>query len=118
MTRTHITYETAKRLKEFCPELPEPMGEDGFKLRWSKYKDRKPNLVIFKLDEEEQCWAYQLHDILSKPFCEVLGKGKKINDKKNFGTKRAEIADLLMREYFHGGLPAVEAELIRMMEGK
>ena len=99
MTRTHITYETAKRLKEFCPELPEPMGQS----KSFNTKGEKTYPVYFR---------YRIEDVLSKKFCEALA-GKTMGA---FGPQWA--AAELGYAYYHGGLPAVEAELMKMMEGK
>ena len=119
---THISYETAKALKSFCPELPEPM-EGNPKAYYGK------DLLCYAHDEKDTSahkytfdgFAYQLHDLLSKPFCEALAKK---NPKHDFfeGDEPCDIpydiSVVLMERYYEGGLPAVEACLMEMIGGK
>lgn len=105
MTRTHTSFEVSKRLKEFCPELPEPM-DLSVSTPWGVKKCDK-----ITAGDYGYIWAYQLHDLLSKPFCEALAE--KIG--KGYALR---YATEIFGAYYRGGLPAVEAELIRMMEGK
>ena len=120
---THITYATAKALKEFCPELPEAM-EDHPLAYYGKdllhyvpaEKETEMHKQIFS------GFAYQLHDILSREFCEAFGK---VCVRKT-ATYEEELYEMwwedysvrLHGKYMDGGLPAVEAELMRMMAGK
>ena len=105
MTQTHITYETAKALKSFCPELPEPMDGMYIKIGVSSNGESYPR--------------YALHDILSKPFCEAFADRLYRRNGPQFTTASAECHFMnLAGEYWRGGLPAVEVELIKMMEGK
>ena len=112
---THISYETAKALKSFCPELPEPM-EGNPKAYYGK------DLLCYAHDEKDTSahkytfdgFAYQLHDLLSKPFCEALAD-KLPQFKKSMGWG---VHYELSEEYFNGGLPAVEACLMKMIGGK
>ena len=106
MTRTHTSFEVSKRLKEFCPELPEPMdmmcyGHDG------KLFKSVPPVILFP--------AYRLEDLLSKPFCEAFYK--KIYPEAT-AINIADASWALWIGYYTGGLPAVESELMKMMEGK
>lgn len=107
--KTHIGYETAKRLKEFCPNLPEPM-DGGYHIEVEKgvvpgygYAD------VHTLDTKKYP-AYQLHDILSKSFCEAMAKAR--NSKMTPQGCFVNLAD----KYWLDGIPAVEAELMKMME--
>lgn len=107
MSQVNISYKTAKALKEFLGEsAPEPMdkywyyeGESG-----NIYMTRS-ELVVGKTP------AYQLHDLLSKTFCEAFS-----DMTEDMGVW--EVSESLNMEYFNGGLPAVEKALTEMMEGK
>lgn len=114
---THISYKCARRLKEFCPELPEPMADNTGHGRWWYERDN-PNLYVFKDDGHISYPAYQLHDILSKAFCEAFVKN--LSDKEWPVTKDCpeQISKMAREVYYVGGLPAVEAELLKMMEAK
>lgn len=111
---THISYKTAKALKEFLGDkAPEPMDTT------LAYCDGCMELIVSNIPVCPHCAsfggypAYQLHDLLSKPFCEAMSLkiyGKNIWDLKVFRE--------LSNRYFSGGLPAVEKELLKMMEGK
>jgi len=128
MNQTHTSYKLSKALKEFLGDsAPEPMG-----LRvWAKVKSGPAKGDVLLIDYMpgvvgiEQFPAYQLHDLLSKPFCEAMANarakivfiGKGMG--KKFNKRTAEIiAHDLLNRYYDGGLPAVEAELFRMMEAK
>ena len=111
---THISYKTSKALKEFCPELPEPMGDTWYRndgVLCDSWIDRRD--IRFP--------AYQLHDLLSRPFCEALSKK---NPKHNFfeGDEPCDIpydiSIVLMERYHDSGLPSVEACLMEMIGGK
>ena len=107
---THISYETAKRLKEFCPELPEPMA-DG-----PQYH-AEPE---FKTTKAAPMW--QLHDLLSEPFCQEFCRSWVAWD-RTIGLKANALP---LWEFFYfiisnanrkGGLPAVERLLLDLMKG-
>lgn len=123
---THISYKTAKMLKEeFLGEsAPEPMNGE---YTYSLY-DTPP--FVYEIAVEEH-WpelgeeikkypAYQLHDLLSKPFCEAMAK--KHPHARYFDGKCEdlpwEICLCLNEANFNGGMPAVEKALVEMMEGK
>lgn len=107
---THISYKTAKALKEFLADsAPEPMDRKYF-LIGAGSANPKP-MKVFE-PEKSLTPAYQLHDLLSKPFCEAMA-----NKLKGVWTS-LWVADKIAGVYFDSGLPAVEAELIRLMEAK
>lgn len=101
--KTRINYETARKLKEFCPGLPEPMEY----LVYAK-SDTVDRICVY--DCGDGVFAYQLHDLLSKPFCEAMAI--------KTGRQSGYVNWKLSRTYLSGGLPAVEAELMKMMEGR
>ena len=116
---THISYQTAKALKEFCPKLPEPMD----KAYWSNDGNALLRTAPFSYDTKLGMGypAFQLHDLLSKPFCEAFVKSGRIK----FGFDEDEVTDLIADwsteiayAYWNGGLPAVEACLMEMIGGK
>lgn len=110
---THISYECAKRLKEFLGEsAPEPKSpmvwapggkrytlQDGHEWDWRNSEYASP--------------AYQLHDLLSKPFINAFGINKNWDKNTSWVFQRK-----LNAKYYDGGLPAVEKALMEMMEGK
>ena len=111
---THITYETAKRLREFCPELPEPM-EGGF---WMVDETGRMHELG---DTRAGIWRtvhkYKLHDLLPKCFCDRFAEAKCLKEGKPIHW--TDVSARLYQAYIcSGGLPAVEAELMRMMEGR
>jgi hypothetical protein len=114
---THITYETAKRLKEFLGEsAPEPMGVKEKCARWWG-----PHGFFNDYRIKGDVPAYQLHDLLSKPFCEAFVKA----GAKKFGFDEDEVTDFIADwstemayAYWNGGMEAVERDLIKMMEAK
>ena len=109
MTQTHISYKTAKALKEFCPDLPEPISEEWYTFSGTivnnPFRGKPP--------------AYQLHDLLSKPFCKAFfekmsRRMKSIHHEKEPWMLQSDLAS----EYYNGGLPAVEKALLELMEEK
>jgi len=120
---THITYKTAKALKDFLKEsAPEPMAGEKYVFR-PHFKN--PLISTGAVDENE--WrkstpAYQLHDLLSKPFCKAMAKKIKrpkiSKDEYYVSPWDIAIRDMIVDKYYQGGLPAVEAELMKMMEAK
>ncbi len=114
---THISYKTAKALKAFMGEsAPEPMCR-------SYYAKSHSNGWLIYDDGDYgtgSVFAYQLHDLLSRPFCEVFREKVLLKDSRKFNdvwTPR-ELGQILVMHYHDGGLPAVEAELMKMMGGK
>ena len=119
MTQIYTTYEFSKRLKEFLGEAaPEPM-EDYW---W--IKDPIRGRIEMMINPEEgwiEAPAYQLHDLLSKPFCEAMAK--KVDKRREFSERITwkvyqRITRQLCAKYWKGGLPAVEKALTKMMEAK
>ena len=54
-------------------------------------------------------YAYQLHDLLSRPFCEAMAPKCKMFFPEDVSAE-------INNAYYHGGLPAVEKALTEMME--
>lgn len=125
MNETHISYKCAKALKEFMGEnAPEPMEDNPL----AYYGEDLMHYVPAEKETEMHRqifngFAYQLHDLLSKEFCEAIGpaifnkdflKMKEI-EREAFGVYMSK---KIWSWWYDGGLPAVEAELFKMMEGK
>lgn len=111
---THISYETAKRIKEFLGDkAPEPMGKeywcDGY-IHISPTKTKPRNGSDWP--------AYRLEDLLSKPFCEAMGKKGALPDKAEFMITSRAIATAIFEAYFKNNMPAVEELLMEMMGDK
>lgn len=118
-----IQYTTAKKLKEFLGEsAPRPIVN----LYWPRIKGAKqPSRNHFvgccpscdKHDKEiGMLPAYQLHDLLSKPFCDAI-------QRKRYGSAFAkftveEMYKRLCAENYDGGMEAVEKCLLSLMDGK
>jgi hypothetical protein len=104
MNQTCISYEAAARIKEFLGEsAPGPMDWDSCS---SEILDGYGRFLRYDT-------TYQLHDLLSKPFCETFTekwKGK--------GWEGATLSQLILRQYYHSGLPAVELALLEMIGPK
>ena len=126
--RTHTSYKVSKRLKEFMGESsPEPL-EDDKKAYYGK------DLLHYATDEIAteshrrtfNGFAYRLEDLLSRPFCEAFEKRMLADCGSQNGNKRlyrdvpvdTDLRDGLCRKYYTEGLPAVEAALMKMMEGE
>ena len=120
MNETHISYKFAKALKEFLGvSAPEPMAKEYY-----YYAPIAKDYVTYSPaegPEDDEPAAYQLHDLLSKPFCEAFVKVGKVK----FGFDEDEVTDFIADwsteigyAYWNGGLPAVETELMKMMEAK
>jgi len=117
MTQIHTCYTTSIALKKFLHNsCPEPLD----KCYWiNEHGDIRS---VYK--EEVQEWyipIFCLHDLLSKPFCEAFVK---VGAKK-FGFDEDEITDFvadwstdMAYAYWNGGLEAVEAALMKMMDGE
>ena len=94
--RTHTSFEVSKRLKEFMGEsAPEPMGGMYVALRAELINKKMTDFAeyckkwYFVTAGVTGCPAYQLHDLLSRPFCEAFVK---VGAKK-FGFGEDEITD-------------------------
>ena len=110
---THISYQTAKALIEFCPELPEPMEHSYISPEGVVY------ITIAPSSSDRPC--YYLHDLLSKPFCEAFvtaGKLKQGISEDLAETTLQDWPEVIGKIYFDDGLPAVEACLMKMIGGK
>ena len=121
--QTHISYKTSKRLKEFLGRsAPEPMEDIFWFLRYETqgigHKYHEPTLVKDKMGLQGIVYpAYQLHDLLSKPFCEAFIK-ERFARGLNHEAAAWELTGHLERminEYYSTGLPAVERALCEMM---
>lgn len=114
---THITYECAKRLKEFLGEsAPEPMGRTYYWMSVEGVLDYGPDLEHCEC-KCEKVNRYALHDLLSKPFCEAFSAAME----RKPGVllfKATHVFTRCARPYYDGGLPAVEKALMEMMEAK
>jgi hypothetical protein len=97
--RTYITYQTAVRLTQFLGEsAPEPMAKHYY-YDGNKYP------------------SYELCDLLSKPFLVALWE--KTTGKYSYGhaiTKGGYQFDKLTAAWWEGEMPAVEQELLKMIE--
>lgn len=120
MTQIHTCYKVSKMLKEFLGEsAPEPMADNTGHGRWWYERDNA-NLYVFKDDGYISYPAYQLQDLLSRPFCEAFVR-ERFARGLNYEAAAWELTGLIERivnEYYSKGLPAVEAALVEMMEGK
>ena len=122
MKETHTSYKLSKALKEFLGEsAPEPIkGELG--QIWVYDPECPEDGILQGVSMSAGDYpAYALHDLLSKPFAEAFVKVGKVK----FGFDEDEVTDFIADwsteiayVYWNGGLPAIEAELFKMMEGK
>ena len=124
MSETHISYKTAKALKEFLGEsAPKPIKDYLGAIHLYDPECESDGILQGVSVGDDDYPAYQLHDLLSKPFCEAMAK--------KMGTEhwvKVHNAPLIMDgrgcfeylsvAYYSGNMPAVEAELMRMMEAK
>ncbi len=108
---THISYATAKALKEFLGDkCPKPLGK-----QWWLYYPVACRAEI--KDKDLASWgaetapAYRLEDLLSKKFGAALFPKLSWQEPK-------DVQDELYWAWLDGGLPAVERELMKLMEGK
>jgi hypothetical protein len=92
--KVHTSYEVSKRLKEFMGEgAPEAMDH----VRWIvPLNGSKPYTFpardnVIMAHDVQRVPAYQLHDLLSRPFCEAFVK---VGAKK-FGFGEDEITDFV-----------------------
>ena len=122
MNQIYTTYEFSKRIKAFLGDkAPEPMkGEMG--TIWIYDPECLDDGILQGVSLSAGDYpAYQLHDLLSKPFCEAVAEITDKNDpdekhRKKIG--RVIIAQELFAEYYKGGLPAVEEALVQMLKGE
>jgi hypothetical protein len=117
--RTHTSYAVSKRLKEFLGEsAPEPMGKC--------YWDERGRGIGVYAPKAGPFPAYRLEDLLSRPFCEAFEKRGLADCGSANGNKRLyrdvplpeDLRDGICRKYYAGGLEAVEAALMKMMDGE
>ena len=105
---THISYKTAKMLKEFMGEsAPEPI--DGIYIK------------VGVCSNGPSYPRYALHDLLSKPFCEAFAKA--VDKRREFQDRITwqiyqRVTRQLCARYWKGGMEAVEKALVEMMENK
>jgi hypothetical protein len=112
---THISYEVAKKLKAFLGDsAPEPMVHEYW-VWWSTNPSITDDYTFAK--EHDGIPAYQLHDLLSKPFCEAFTK-EYHKTKDIGGTLPHALAQVIYTNYYEHGMEAVEKGLMRMMEAK
>jgi hypothetical protein len=121
MTQIHTCYEVSKRLKEFLgKDAPEPITP----IWWDAHPPAVQRVIGPAVDgyADNSNWrdlmrehnmppAYQLHDLLSKPFFEAMEN--RMGNKDQNGS-----LSMLACHYFDGGMEAVEKALCEMMEGK
>lgn len=117
---THISYKVSKMLKEFLGEsAPEPTDT----AYWVTHQYTRDIFMAHKNDGAQVDYiapAYQLHDLLSKPFCEAMAKTKCMTlfADGSCPWSWGSYYDRLSMENKDGGLPAVEKALCEMMEAK
>lgn len=110
----HISYKISKNLKEFLGDnAPVPLNNS---VRWmdTQFLKKSSPYLLRDGNSKNGYNAYQLHDLLSKPFCEAMtGKGL---GKRHFPFMSwYGVSKELYLKYIEGGMPAVESELERMM---
>ena len=118
---THTSYEVSKKLKEFLGDsAPLPIAE-------TYWRDSDPDFPVAIIsgrniygrtgNDYGDIPAYQLHDLLSKPFTEAISKvlyPGEVMDKYD----EMEFAHTFLNAYWDGGMFAVEKALLEMMEAK
>ena len=106
--KVHTSYEVSKRLKEFMGEsAPEPI----IPLTYTGDGDGPYPQVIGGIFPSP---CYQIHDLISKPFCEAMEKASA--QSKGCLVWKYILCEKLASAYFNDGLPAVEAALMKMMD--
>ena len=120
--KTHISYETAKALNKFLGDsAPAPMELEWFYDLSDKSVYYDPYNDPYNADPGIEP-AYKLHDLLSKPFCEAIANKLppiKVHTDCEIGWNSVCCDDVYLNlsgSYKNGGLPAVEQELLRMIE--
>jgi len=111
MNETHTSYKVSKRLKEFLGEsAPEPISQE----HWCGGCGQiQPFGACDGVSDSAP--AYQLHDLLSKPFCFAMADKMEGENSEMINPYR-DIHGVLSESYFVGGLPAVESALMEMMK--
>ena len=117
MSETHISYEVSKRLKEFLGDsAPDPM-EPGWWVETTDGGHTWPD--IHTCHEKTDPPAYQLHDLLSKPFTDAMFKKVGVVEMTDTDMGIEDDYDVFLKisyAYYEGGLPAVEKSLMEMMK--
>ena len=112
---TTTSYELSKKLAKFLgPSRPTPLR----KYYWNNGFGVATTIYIVYLRGEKNDGvipAYTLEDLLSKPFCEAIGK---LVEPGYAAIRTIQIRDLIVAKYYDGGFPAVEKALWEMMGGK
>ena len=114
--QTYTCYAVSKALKEFLGEsAPKPIKDYLGAIHLYDPECESDGILQGVSVGDDDYPAYQLHDLLAKPFCEAMGK--KDWDVRFYGAAilGVEIRTKLSEKYYSGGLPAVEKELMRMM---
>lgn len=101
-----ITYETAKKLKEFLGEGTVEPIDGGY------YQKGYYSLFPNKGDYP----AYSLEDLLSKPFLESFWRKTKSKQEDRGNWSASEFGQILSINYFYGGIEAVEKCLLKMIK--
>lgn len=120
MSEIHISYEVSKRLKEFLGEsAPTPMV--GFYWRPEDTDDIEIiSFINFNGEKTKDFYpAYQLHDLLSKPFTDAIFKKIGVVEMTDTDMGIEDDYDVFLKisySYYEGGLPAVERALMEMMK--
>jgi hypothetical protein len=109
----HTSYKVSKALKEFLGEsAPEPMEEYFW---WPEDSTHPyPEMRKGEAWSGESYPAYQLHDLLSKPFLDAFTDKRSPDDCDGMDA----YTSIIVEAYQDGGIPAVETGLCRMMEGR
>jgi hypothetical protein len=118
---THISYKTAKVLKEFLGnKAPKPL--DGYYFWKNSDTDIRTDLKNMCHPKAKHYPFYGLHDLLSKPFCAAMAKKhpqSRALAKYGYGEDVPwDIANYIMEMYFNKGMASVEKVLVEMMEAK
>lgn len=115
MNKIHTSYKFSKALKEFLGEgAVEPIIPAYY------YEDKKGFGISATREYSGSPAAYQLHDLLSKPFCHAMIL-KRPQSKELPGALYGwanGLSSELRGHYFYGGMEAVEKALTEMMEGE
>jgi hypothetical protein len=108
---THITDKTSMKIKGFLGDnAPTPLNCEYW-VRVGRKGYMEKNTI-----EPTGYPLYQLHDLLSKPFCEAMGD--RVYPSNPRECKGRKVNNYLVLHYWEGGLPAVEKALLEMMEAK
>lgn len=111
---THISYKVANKLKEFLGEsAPNPISNYWWTLK-NGYR-----VALYKACAGYP--AYQLHDLLSEPFCDaMLKEGIRTQhlSQSEYDEIKQDWPSTIAEIYFNGGLPDIEKALEQMMEAK